>query len=85
MVTQGEVLCTVEAPGPELPAEVATKMPADAAARKASWTGEVGSSAALIEKLITSTPSPIAASIAARTSESYAPESAGSLACHTTL
>ena len=45
VVTQGEVLCTVEAPGPELPAEVATKMPADAAARNASWTGAVGSSA----------------------------------------
>ena len=33
MVTHGAVLCTVEAAGPELPAEAATKMPADAAAR----------------------------------------------------
>ena len=70
MVTHGELLCTVEAPGPALPADAETKMPAEAAARKASWTGEVGSSAAVIEKLMTSTPSLIAASMAARMSES---------------
>ena len=85
MVTHGELLCTVDAPGPLLPAEAETKMPAEAAARKASWTGDVGSSAAVIEKLITSTPSLIAASIAARMSESYAPDLVASFACHKTL
>lgn len=39
VVVHGAVLSRVEASGPELPPAVATKMPASAAARKASWTG----------------------------------------------
>ena len=41
VVTQGLGCSTVEAPGPELPAEAATKMPAEAAHRKASSTGSI--------------------------------------------
>jgi hypothetical protein len=43
VVTHGEVLSRVEAPGPELPAEAATKMPAEAAWRKAICTGSTRS------------------------------------------
>ena len=39
VVSQGDVLSSVAAPGPLLPAEAATKMPAEAADRKASSTG----------------------------------------------
>ena len=39
VVSHGELCATVEAPGPLLPAEVATKTPAAAALRNASSTG----------------------------------------------
>jgi hypothetical protein len=40
VVVQGAVLSSVEASGPLLPPAVETKIPADAADRKASWIGE---------------------------------------------
>src|SRR3954465_6032939 len=61
VVTQGPPWSEVEAPGPELPAEALTAMPAVKASRKASSTGSVyGEPPPEIEKLITLTPSWIA-------------------------
>src|SRR5680860_213369 len=67
VVIHGDALSSVEAPGPELPAEAATKMPADAAPRNATSVAETVVCAAPppMEKLITSTPSAVAWSIAA--------------------
>jgi hypothetical protein len=42
VVTHGEVLSMVDAPGPLLPAEAETKIPAEAAERNASWIGSTG-------------------------------------------
>src|SRR5262249_45123375 len=66
VVTHGDRWLTVEAVGPSLPAEVATKTPAAYASRKASSTGSVnGVVPPEIEKLMTFTPSSIACWIAA--------------------
>jgi hypothetical protein len=70
VVSQGPGCATVLVVGPELPADVATKMPASAANRKAISTA----SRKLLcepptEKLMTSTPSATAWSIAATLSE----------------
>ncbi len=65
MVSQGLLWATVEAVGPLLPAEAATKTPASAAPAKAISTGSTTVSVAPeIEKLMTSTPSRTASSMA---------------------
>ena len=75
-VTHGLGCATVEAPGPSLPADVATKTPASAANRNATSTGSRKFvREPLIEKLITSTPSSTAWSIAATLSELAQPPS----------
>ncbi len=66
VVTHGPGWATVDEPGPLLPAEVATKMPASAANRKAISTGSRKLvREPLTEKLMTSTPSATAWSMAA--------------------
>src|SRR5689334_8502549 len=78
VVYQGAPWSAVEAPAPLLPAETETKMPASAAPSMAWSTGEytvVAPSAAPIEKLMTSTPSATAWSIAAIRSSSMQPSS----------
>ena len=61
VVTHGPPWSEVPAPGPELPAEALTEIPALNASRKASSTGSVyGEPPPEIEKLITLTPSVIA-------------------------
>src|SRR5918995_2838638 len=70
VVSHGPGCATVEAPGPSLPAEAATNTPARAAKRNATSTGSRKLVLEpLIEKLITSTPSATAWSIAAMLSE----------------
>src|SRR5688500_7881782 len=70
VVSQGLGWATVEAPGPLLPAEAATKTPAFDAKRNATSTGSRKFVLVpLIEKLITSTPSATAWSMAATLSE----------------
>jgi len=70
VVTHGLGCATVLPPGPSLPAEVATKTPASAANRKATSTGSRKLvRVPLIEKLMTSTPSATAWSMAATLSE----------------
>ena len=65
MVTHGPPWSDVPAPGPELPAEALTEMPAWTASRNASSTGSLyGCAPPEIEKLMTSTPSMIACSMA---------------------
>ncbi len=49
VVSQGATWLSVDAPGPSLPAEVATKMPALAAERNARSTGSSTSSLPLTE------------------------------------
>ena len=68
VVSHGDGWSRVDGPGPELPAEAETKMPAAAALKKASSPGSTTESLPLIEKLITSTPSRIACSMASRMS-----------------
>jgi hypothetical protein len=77
VVIHGEALSSVDAPGPELPAEAETKMPADAAPKKAASVGDtvVVAEPPPMEKLITSTPSATAWSIAATRSEFAQPSS----------
>ena len=71
VVTHGLLCATVVAPGPLLPAEVATKTPASAAPKNAISTGSTELvRLPEIEKLITSTPSAVASSIACTLSES---------------
>jgi hypothetical protein len=66
----------VAEPGPELPAEALTEMPAAYASRKASSTASLYASAPPeIEKLMTSIPSSMACSTAATESESKQPPS----------
>ena len=61
VVTHGPPWSEVDAPGPLLPAEALTEIPALKASRKASSTGsEYGEAPPEIEKLITLTPSWIA-------------------------
>src|SRR5689334_7155301 len=61
LVTHGLACATVAGPGPSLPADALTEMPALNASRNASSTASVyGSLPPEIEKLITSTPSAIA-------------------------
>src|SRR3954447_7832756 len=61
VVVHGPPWSEVAAPGPELPAEALTEIPAFQASRKASSTGsEYGCAPPEIEKLITFTPSAIA-------------------------
>ena len=70
VVTHGPACSAVPGPGPELPAEAFTSMPAAYASRKASSTGsENGSAPPLIEKLMTSTPSMTACWMALTESE----------------
>ena len=67
MVSHGLLWATVEASGPLLPAEAATKMPASAAPSKATSTESTTVSVAPeIEKFSTSTPSATASSMAPR-------------------
>jgi len=66
-VYQGAPFSVVYASGPLLPAETAANMPASCKAKKAtSVEFDQGSPPPLIEKLITSTPSAIASSNAAK-------------------
>ena len=66
VVSHGLGCATVELAGPLLPAEAATNTPASAANRKATSTGSRKLvSEPLMEKLMTSTPSATAWSIAA--------------------
>ena len=61
VVTHGPPWSEVAAPGPALPADALTEIPALKASRKASSTGSVyGEAPPEIEKLITFTPSVIA-------------------------
>src|SRR5262245_42248790 len=77
VVSHGPPWAAVAAPGPELPAEVLTLMPALNASRNARSTGSVyGFAPPLIEKLITSTPSRIAWLTAFTESELKQPASA---------
>ena len=70
VVSQGLLCATVDSPGPALPAEVATKMPASAAPSKAISTGSMTVSVTPeMEKLMTSTPSATASSMASRIEE----------------
>src|SRR3954464_15304735 len=70
VVSQGPAWSEVAAPGPELPAEAFTLMPAVAASRNASSTGSLYALLPpLMEKLMTSTPSRIACWTAATESE----------------
>ena len=70
VVTHGPPWSAVPGPGPALPAEAFTSIPAAYASRNASSTGsEYGSAPPLIEKLMTSTPSRTACSIALTESE----------------
>ena len=70
VVSQGLGWATVDAVGPLLPAEAATNTPASAANRNATSTGSRKFvDVPLIEKLMTSTPSATAWSIAATESE----------------
>ena len=74
VVTHGLRWSVVFAPGPELPAEAATKTPAAYASRKASSTGSLyGSLPPEIEKLITLTPSRMARPTAAAESDGKQP------------
>ncbi len=68
VVSHGALWSRVDAPGPSLPAEAETKIPAAAAEKKAALVGSSRKSLPLIEKLITSTPSRMAASMASRMS-----------------
>src|SRR5262245_27323508 len=74
LATHGERWLAVPAPGPSLPADVATNTPAAYASRNASSTGSVnGCSPPEIEKLMTSTPSRIASPTAAAESAAKQP------------
>src|SRR5262245_16942052 len=74
VVTQGPPWSLVPAPGPELPADALTEIPAWNASRNASSTGSVyGFAPPEIEKLSTSTPSSIACATAATLSDEKHP------------
>src|SRR6185295_18896553 len=84
VVSHGPGCATVETAGPLLPADAATNTPASAANRNATSTASRKLvRVPLIEKLITSTPSATAWSIAATLSEPKQPPSWGSSAQQT--
>src|SRR5436305_2826868 len=70
VVSHGIALSTVDGAGPELPAAAETNTPAAAACMKASSSGPNPSRLSPIEKLMTSTPSATAWSMAATMSTS---------------